>query len=63
MCDARFERPVSNLTGPIDLYHQWLDEAAAAQEKESSAFLQQSGISFGRSDDTDPHDTGLEDED
>ena len=39
-CHAKYERPVHELTQPIDLYHRWLDETAAAQEKESSRFIQ-----------------------
>lgn len=39
VCHAKFERPAHELTQPIDLYHQWLDETAAAQEKESSRYV------------------------
>jgi transcription elongation factor Elf1 len=39
VCHAKFERPVHELSQPIDLYHQWLDETAAAQEKESSRYV------------------------
>ncbi len=38
VCHAKFERPAHELTQPIDLYHRWLDETAAAQEKESSKY-------------------------
>ena len=39
VCHAKFERPAHELTHPIDLYHQWLDETATAQEKESSRYV------------------------
>lgn len=43
VCHAKFERPVNELTQPIDLYHRWLDETAAAQEKESSRYVNSGG--------------------
>jgi transcription elongation factor Elf1 len=43
VCHAKFERPVNELTQPIDLYHRWLDETAAAQEKESSRYVNSVG--------------------
>lgn len=33
VCHAKFERPAHELTQPIDLYHQWLDETQHRRRK------------------------------